>query len=362
MQYWDHGVRKRESTSTDDQREARKILNRILLELDAMQSAEAVDEPTKLYVCDLFDALERDYLMNRKKSIRNIRGQWSSHLKAVFSQIPASELTADRIETYIVDRQKQGAANATINRELAALKRMYALALKTRKLSLRPYIPQLEERNVRKGFLKDQQYEALARETAAIGLWLRGMFEIGYIYGWRKTELLGLKVGQVDLIERTIDLYPGETKNDDARSVDMTDKVFELLCQLVSGKQPEDLVFTRDHDRSGRKSKIGGRIVDYRDAWTEACEAAGVPELLFHDLRRSGVRNMRRLGISEKVAMRISGHKTHSVFERYNIVDRDDLKEATRKMDAAAQKRRQAGLFEQPEMFSSTPPEPRKAS
>jgi integrase len=184
--------------------------------------------------------------------------------------------------------------------------------LRNDNLSRVPYICQLKESNVRKGFVKDAEYEALARETAAGGLWLRAMFEVSYTYGRRKMELLTRRVRHADLLERTLRLDAGETKNGEARTVEMTGKVFELLKRCSLGKGEDDFLFTRERDRRGRKVRTGGRIVDFREDWEAATQAAGVPELLFHDLRRSAVGNMVRDGVSEKQAMTISGHRTRS--------------------------------------------------
>jgi integrase len=177
--------------------------------------------------------------------------------------------------------------------------------------------------------VRDDQYEALARETEKVGLWLRAMFELAYTYGWRKGELSGLRVAQVDLAERTVELNPGETKNDQGRTVVMTAQAWHLLQQCIAGKRGDALVFTRAD---------GSAVLNFRRIWTKVCRAAGVPDLLFHDLRRSGIRNMRRHGIPEKVAMTISGHRTRSVFERYNIIDQADLKAAMARIEQGAQR------------------------
>jgi integrase len=85
-----------------------------------------------------------------------------------------------------------------------------------------------------------------------------------------------------------------------------------------------DLIFTR----------AGRRIATFRKAWSSAARRAGLSGLLFHDLRRTGVRNLIRAGVPERVAMAISGHKTRAIFERYNIVSGRDLKDAAAKLEA----------------------------
>jgi integrase len=140
--------------------------------------------------------------------------------------------------------------------------------------------------------------------------------------------LLNLKVRQIDLLSGTIRLNSGETKNDDGRVVIMTERVRWLLTQCVAGKRPEDYVFTRGENREP--------VIDFRDAWKSVCDRAGVSSLLFHELRRTAVRNMVRSGVPERVAMQVSGHKTRAIFDRYNIVSETDLKEAARKLDSRA--------------------------
>jgi integrase len=277
-----------------------------------------------------------------------------------FGRMRGSDLTTDHVRRYISARRAEGAQPATVNRELALLKRALNLALQCTppKVRIIPHIPMLKESNVRKGFLHSDKYALLAEECGHIGLWMRALFECGYTYGWRHEELLDLRVRQVEVMAGTIRLDPGTTKNDDGREVAMTKAVRELLAECVHGKQPNDYVFTRED---------GTPVRDFRNAWANVTVAVDLGELLcprcregvdpekrchscardwkrndlvyqgllFHDLRRTAVRNMVRAGISERVAMTISGHKTRSVFDRYHIVASSDLREATRKLEAS---------------------------
>ena len=103
----------------------------------------------------------------------------------------------------------------------------------------------------------------------------------------------------------------------------MTELVRKLLSALVHGKGADDYVFTRAN---------GKPVRDFRGIWHKACAHAGVPELLFHDLRRTGARNLRRAGVAEGIIMKIGGWRTRTCFERYAIVSRSDMNDAILKL------------------------------
>ena len=195
-----------------------------------------------------------------------------------------------------------------------------------------PAFPRLQENAARSGFVENNQYQKLA--AAASEIWLRCFLEIAHIYGWRKRELLGLKVRNVDIAQRTIRLDPGSTKNGSGREVVMTSTIAALIASCVDSKQPDDYVFTRDGNKPVR---------DFRYAWKNLCAAAGVPGLLVHDLRSTAARNLRRASVSEGVIMKIGGWKTASIFKRYDIVNQSDVRDALEKTRSGAA--RLAGLF-----------------
>ena len=216
------------------------------------------------------------------------------------------------------------------NRELALLRRAFTLGFDTepQKVSRVPKFHRFivsEKGNERRGFVEEPQYRKLA--GLAKELSLKALLALAYTYGFRKAELLAMRCSQVDLLNDTVCLYPGETKNGEGRIVALTKECRALVTELRRGKQPEDYLFTRSN---------GEPVRDLRGTWDTLVEAAGLPDLLLHDFRRSAVRNMVRRGIAERVAMKISGHKTRSVFDRYNIISESDLADAARRIEAGA--------------------------
>src|SRR5262249_28252275 len=128
---------------------------------------------------------------------------------------------------YVVQRQGDGAANATVNRELAALKRMYSLGQMSKKIKHRPYIPMLREDNARQGFFEEHQYRAVRAHLPAH---LRPVVDFAYITGWRiRSEILPLAWSRVDFKAGVVRLDVNTTKSGEGREFVMTPQLRTTL-------------------------------------------------------------------------------------------------------------------------------------
>jgi integrase len=159
---------------------------------------------------------------------------------------------------------------------------------------------------------------------------LHGFVTFGYKVGWRVSDITELTWKQVDRDNGIVRLEVGETKNGEARMIYLDDQLKEVFNkQWKDRKNHKTLLPYVLINRDGTD-----KIKRFNKAWKKACRDAGIGIRLFHDFRRTAVRNMVRSGIPERVATMVSGHKTRSVFDRYNIVDDENLKLAAQKHDA----------------------------
>ena len=251
----------------------------------------------------------------------------------------ATEYSDQEAEKYALDlllASDANASNGEINRELAHLKRMFSLAVQTGKMMFRPHIPLLKENNVRKGFFEREEFEAI---KARLPIQMQGIAGFAYVTGWRTpSEILPLEWRQIDLKAGEVRLDPGTTKNDEGRVFPFTKelrRVIEGQRRLADQLQREREVITPYVFFYVAGKKAGNRVTEsgFNKAWRKARTEAGCPGRIPHDFRRTAVRNLERSGVSRRVAMKLTGHKTEAVYRRYAIVSSTDLRDAVRRLE-----------------------------
>lgn len=324
-----------------------------LLNLREGKLAEGVPVTPKIGRLTFDDAaadLLNDYRVNGKRSLTVVERRVNKHLTPFFRGRRMGDITTSDVRAYVAHRQRQGVvhhrtgkrtgdvSNAEINRELALLKRMFTLATQDGKLLHRPHIPMLAENNVRKGFFEAEHLDGVLKRLPPE---VQPVIQLAAITGWRiNSEVLPLEWRNVDFAAGEVRLDAGTTKNGEARVFPFTSELRTLLKErdaerkrLKKAGQIVSLVFFRlvANGRGGPKEPR--RIKAFKKAWELACKSAGCPGRIPHDLRRTAIRAMVRRGIPERVAMTLSGHKTRSVFERYNIVSPGDLRDAARRLE-----------------------------
>ena len=277
-------------------------------------------------------------------------------LRRFFAGWRAAQIDGAALNRYVVKRQATGTANGTINRERSVLLKMLRLALEHGKLARLPVIRGLKESLPRSGFFEAEQYAAVRRHLPVD---LQTACDVAYTFGWRmQSEVLALERRDVDLAGGRLSLRAGETKNEEGRKVFLTP---QLKAALVAQLERVDTLqrqfkrvipFVFPHLQGCHRGK---QILDFRKAWRTACleaelggltgearekrrqwlkanPSAGLLSMLRHDLRRTAVRNLVRAGVAERVAMELTGHKTRSVFDRYDIVSEADKRAVSERL------------------------------
>jgi integrase len=320
--YYFNGKEIRESSCSQNESEARRLLKKRLKEIHGSRYVGPQEE--KLTVEDLLVALITHLETKGAKTVDRLK----SHLKPLrqfFSLTRAVNVTTADVERYISERLKAQKARATVNRETGALKQAFNLARRQARLTRVPYIPMLREDNARQGFFEHGDFENV---VAKLPEPINDIARFGYLSGWRRGEIVTLTWDAVDRAAREVRLRT--SKNGEGRLLPVDGDLWNLverrwIARTIQKKDGttklSEFVFHRN----------GQPVVDFRKPWNEACKDARVPGRLFHDLRRTAVRNMIRAGVPQSVAMSISGHKTVSMFMRYNITSASDKIDALRK-------------------------------
>ncbi len=368
IRYYRNGRRSEESAHTNNKKAAQDLLK--IREGDIAKGVPISAKIGQFRFEEAAADIINDYEVNKKRSVKVLERRIEKHLTPWFGGRRMANISTPDIRAFVAHRQAAtevvkksyelrrpdgtvvtvreqrrpiaGASNAEINRELTTLKRMFSLAIQSGKLLYKPYIPLLKEQNVRTGFFEAHQFTAALRHLPEP---LRPVIGFAYITGWRiPSEVLPLEWRNVDLQAGEVRLDAGTTKNGEGRVFPCTPELRELL--EAQRRQADELqhtlglivpwVFFRMVADGRGGEKFPRPITTFAIAWEHACTAAGCPGRIPHDLRRTAVRNLVRAGVSESVAMRLTGHKTRSVFDRYNIVSDSDLREAVVKLARTA--------------------------
>jgi integrase len=332
------------STREESKMKALGVLRRLMG--DTERGLAPLSDARKLRYADLRQGLLDDY---RKKENRTLttdaNGDETIHalyaLDEFFGYGPnnpgprVSEIRPKTSKDFARKRLEQGVGNAIINRSLSCLRRMLRIAYDDEQIQRVPKVHFQKEPPARKGFLELEKFNEL---LALLPTLLKPLIIFLYYCGVRVGEALQIEWSQVDLDARLIRLEEEQTKGDEARYAPLPAE----LVMLLRATEP----------------KIGKVFDDtnLRVEWQKACAACGqgtrklmkpkdekgypwykYKGLSIHDLRRSAVRNLVTVaGVPEKVAMKISGHKTRDVFDRYHIVSTTDVSAAMSKLELAA--------------------------
>ena len=323
VRYSYKGRTHRESTKEKSRARAGEYLDRRLAEIgaDALGLRPFVGPAAdRIQVGQMFAALRKDLELRGLRSLAATANHLS-HAAAAWGDWLLKETTSERIDQWISQQVNEGRLSpATLNRRLQLLRQALTLAADRGLLAQVPKVRKLSELgHERSGFFEHAEFEAVVSHLPD---YLQDFCRFAYLSGWRKGAIASLMWADVDLDARVIRLRPEHDKAGSGQVLPLEGE----LWQIIKRREPE-------------RSRWGALAVlvfhhntkplrNFQKAWGTACRNAGVPNKLFHDFRRTAVRNLVRAGVPERVAMSVSGHKTRAVFDRYCIVSVEDMRAA----------------------------------
>jgi integrase len=275
----------------------------------------------------IFKELSNWYLsledVKRKKSFKGDRRSVSK-LNEFFGTHLLRHISPSLITQYQTKRmneksyRRQATKPATVNREIACMRTMFNKAIRDGKLEKNPTrgVKFLKENNERDRVLTSEEWE---RYKSKCPTWYLPIAVMAYYTAMRKSEVINIPPSRIDLKEGFIRLKAEDTKTGEARSIPIHLELLEILKKVLKVRPLNcDRVFHRDG-----KPVNGDHI---RWAHQRVCRKAGIENFTFHDFRHTCINNWRKEGHDYFKIMAASGHKTISVFKRYNMVGEEELK------------------------------------
>lgn len=350
-QFFVNGKAVRKSTKKTVKEEALPVLRRFMG--DSERGLPVADG--KLRYADLRVALIDDYVRKGNRTLEQ-RADGSETIVGLpqldtycgYSKdepgIKLSTITPEWVRGFIRKRTEEKAGSAMVNRSLQAIRRGFNILREEGKLAIVPKIKLMKEPAARRDFLEPTKFEELLN---ALPSYLHPLLALLYYTGARKGEALAIQWDQVDLDAREIRLHDEQTKSGEGRVLPLPSRVVDLLrgIKLKHGKVFEAANLRVEWEKACAAVGLGTRTLVESEAQRNDRATPRIARfkwyrykgLRLHDLRRSAVRNLRVMGgIPETVAMKISGHKTRAVFDRYNIVTTGDLHAAMQAVETAS--------------------------
>ena len=342
VSYYSHGKEQREVAkhvrtgekilgTEEKKHEAERFLKRRIGAVIAEQhGGPAFISPAqqRMTVGELLDALKADY---------TLRGKWTRQVDSVvktvrarFGTWRATAVTSEAVESWQIDLRDQEYKDATVNRFCQVLGQSFNLAIERKHISSAPIIKHLSETgNARSGFFTETEIRSVISHLPE---YLQDFTLFAYITGMRKGEVQSLRWS--DVHTDAITLRAENSKNGEGRTIVLEGELSDLMERRKEAKKfkvgKSETVVLSNYVFHLKGEPIGS----FRKSWATACKFANVPGRLFHDLRRCAARNLLQAGVPQAVAMKITGHKTDSMFRRYAIVTPDQQREALRMAEA----------------------------